>query len=199
MQDKPILGKLIDSPQQRDAIHIAVAPVIATEQMCCGQMISLVDPLDAEHVKLDLDTPIGIVDPFLRALVAPGQRFWMFLLPNTITSLRHDWTHPAFGQALAPEDLQKYKEVGEALMGVPEAKRWMQEFANRVGLDYDTVVQAGRDSVSTGMGYTQIDSQAARDEFYECQDQYWHAFEMITGIKTTDKIREDGWVFSCSC
>ena len=41
-------------------------------------------------------SPVGIVDPFLKEPVEPGERFYIFLFPNTVTGLRHVWTHPAF-------------------------------------------------------------------------------------------------------
>ncbi len=87
------LGQLIDDTQHRDAIHIAVAPVEAAEQLRPGQHIGVrVDGRASTRGT----APIGIVDPFLKADVLEGQRFWLFLYPYTITSLRHDWTHPAF-------------------------------------------------------------------------------------------------------
>jgi hypothetical protein len=39
---------------------------------------------------------IGIVDPFLDQPVRPGEEFWVFVYPNTITGMRHYWQHPAF-------------------------------------------------------------------------------------------------------
>jgi hypothetical protein len=42
------------------------------------------------------------VDPFLADPVQPGQMFWLFLYPQTITGLRHVWEHLAF-RARLPE------------------------------------------------------------------------------------------------
>jgi hypothetical protein len=89
-----------DGDRRRDAIHIAVAPVTAAERLTPGQHVGLVREGDLELVGL-CDRSIGVVDPFLATAVEPGQRFWLFLYPNTITGLRHVWTHPAFTAAAA--------------------------------------------------------------------------------------------------
>jgi hypothetical protein len=87
----PILGKLIEGDERRDAVHVAVAPVTAGERLSPGQHVGFV----GERVGV-AGRPIGVVDPFPTADVKEGERFWLFLYPGTITSLRHVWTHPAF-------------------------------------------------------------------------------------------------------
>ena len=65
-----------------------------------GQHVGLAEEGNLELVG-PCDRPIGVVDPFLAGAVEPGQRFWLFLYPGTITSLRHVWTHPVFAAAAA--------------------------------------------------------------------------------------------------
>jgi hypothetical protein len=95
--DAPKVGRLItDGERRRDAIHVAVAPVTAGEPLHPGDHVGLVGPAgDLETVGRTAD-PIGVIDPFLPGPVGKGERCWLFLYPNTVTSLRHVWTHPTF-------------------------------------------------------------------------------------------------------
>src|SRR5262249_45454600 len=91
-QKVPNLGEAPDEDARRDAVHIAVAPVVAAARLQPGQHVELRQDGRGQPG----DKPVGIVDPFLTDSVLPGERFWLFLYPGTITSLRHVWTHPAF-------------------------------------------------------------------------------------------------------
>jgi len=76
----PDFGKLITDPQaRRDAVHVAVIPATAPCVLQPGQRLQS-----------------GVVDPFLTESVQPGQRYWLFLFPGTVTGIRHVWSAPAF-------------------------------------------------------------------------------------------------------
>ena len=88
------LGTIIDETAGRDAIHLAVEPVVAGELLQPGQHIRLVSGKAFAGGET-----FGVVDPFLTRAVEPGERFWFVIYPRQITSLRHVWEHPMFAAA----------------------------------------------------------------------------------------------------
>lgn len=90
------LGTILDGSEKRDAIHIAVEPVKVSwssralnpgEHVYFNQFDGCRPAVTESH---------GIVDPYLTKPVQPGERFWLFIKPRTITELRHVWEHPDF-------------------------------------------------------------------------------------------------------
>jgi hypothetical protein len=187
MDKVPRLGELITGPQDRDAIHIAVAPVTAGETLRPGQRIGFTTDGDAFTVVGSTPT-VGIVDPFLHEkAVYKGDRFYMFLLPNTITSLRHDWTHPAFEKeaelAKMEPTLNKLRYSGD--------EQWITEYAQRIGSTYDEIMEAAESYQTTG-------DYLVRGGTFEGEyipDEFWDKYE---AVKRT-KVRARGSFLGCSC
>jgi hypothetical protein len=171
------VGELLTEEAHRDAIHIAIAPVIAGEQLNAGDHIGFrKDGKVAEVKSTDL---LGIVDPFLKVSVRPGDKFYMFLYPRTITSLRHEWTHPKF-----PDFKQLAIENEKA-----ESRQWIEEYASSIELDYNELMSAAFDFINSGDYLNKgelLDGKCTPEEF-------WSHYEKITGK------RGEGNFFSCSC
>lgn len=181
------LGKIITGSPPRDAIHIAVAPVVAAHVLKPGERIGFLPDGTVGLGNPDRST-IGVVDPFLDKAVEAGHRFWMLLYPNTITALRHEWTHPAFALEIA------------ATAARSSAEQWLRDFADRHDFTYSQVLQAGSEYVADGGYFVQRGAESARDEMYDptTRHRFWECFAAVTGTAISDEDRE-GTVFSCSC
>lgn len=173
------IGKIIFGPQERDAIHIAVAPVTCgAVPLTAGMRIGFLADGTVGRKAKDL---IGIVDPFLSESAYPGDQFFMFLMPNTITSLKHNWTHPAFAEK-------------DGLTPRLAAEAWLRDFATRNYTDYDYILQCARDGESICFGNEQDDLNQDSD----MKRKFWDNLELVTGKTMTDEQRGTEY-FSCAC
>lgn len=175
--NEPNIGKLVIGPAHRDAIHIAVAPVVAGCLMVSGAHVGI----DANGTCAPGAKPhIGIVDPFLTAPVSAGETFWLFLYPKTITSLRHNWTHPAFD-----DDDETKKAASE---------KWLREFAEEVGIGYERLVEGARNWVAFE-NYIMLDVDVPRVVGQKVKEMWAHLW-IAHRIKPADNERH---FISCNC
>ena len=182
------LGKLLGEGQgERDAVHIAVVPMVAAMAMPPATPVVLT--ADGRATEADEGvTAIGVVDPFLADGPNEGDRFWLFLTPGSITSLRHDWTHPAFpsSTALAIAAASAAADSVE----VAASKAWLRAAAEAEGLSYSRVL----DTAVSGDNVTLL----GQDCHLSADDEFWRHVETITGQKFDETHRENVY-FSCSC
>ena len=101
------LGMIHYKPEKRDAIHLAVEPVKAGQDLNPAQRIGIIDGFAyatdstyfGEDDRLKVVPYHGIVDPFLQTAVQPGQSFWFVMKPREVRSLRHVWHHEDFPES----------------------------------------------------------------------------------------------------
>lgn len=96
------LGMIHFKEEKRDAIHLAVLPVTAAEELRPGQPIHINSEKWAYPETMN--KALCIVDPFLTHPVKHGEKFWAVVKPRRITSLRHVWTHPELPEE--PENVE---------------------------------------------------------------------------------------------
>ena len=183
-----VLGNIIENDAERDAIHVAVAPVVAACKLAPGQDVGLTDPVVNPNWVGISEEPIGIVDPFLKSLVFEGQKFWLMLYPNTITPLRHVWTHPVID--------------GHYLSSKEQSEKWLRDFSERAGEDYDFIMEKAEEFIDTGEVWVQQGSERVRGTFYELSDrgrEFWQHFQNVTGIEVSLEFEYYETPFNCSC
>lgn len=185
-----LIGKLVDGSPERDAVHVAVVAVEAHEELAPGTHVGFDQ---SSEISSRASVKIGVVDPFLQQVACPGDKFWLFLYPNTITSLNHHWTHPAFPG-------HSRSRVGS----VTASELWLRDYCSRTDCPpYETLLailmdEPAQDQDGYGIG-GRIDENYFRiggvDASGEIPPQFWDHAEAVTGRQ----FRTRPQYFSCSC
>ena len=187
------LGFIIDETAGRDAIHLAVEPIVAGERLKPGEDIGirngqafLYHKFEKGPVKL-----LGIVDPFLKEEVEIGERFWLVVYPRTITSLRHVWSHPGFEETTS-STLKKESPVLEDPQKTSE--EWLKTFLrdNDGPYSYEGMIQLIKDGGVDDEEYFYVGDL---DGHCIIPDEFWNHIEVVTGKKMSIRPKQ----FSCSC
>lgn len=119
--DQPELGKLIDKPVGRDAVHAPVFPAVCNGSLNPGDKLRIIrGKRVGDNYAVGWLPPTNkeydaVVDPFLTDAIPPGASFYAVLRPGSVTGLRHVYTHPALGPGpvptrFAPEQAQAARE-----------------------------------------------------------------------------------------
>lgn len=174
------IGKFLEGNHGRDAIHMAVFSARARVDLKRGQRISV----DGENAYPDENGP-GIVDPFIPDHVKPGERFWMFLKPRVVTSLRHVWEHPAFDNEVAK--IESKPEISFS-------EEWLRTWSSEA--DHPFSFEAMMDKLANDVEDKCI--HTGSDECYgEFSDELYEHLEIYLGKTIKKKDRAE--YFSCAC
>ena len=190
-------GILPDDAGGRDAVHVAVFSAISDERTYPGQAVTIVahGETDTKVTHYISDTnSVGIADPFIiNSCIEPGQRFWVYLKPRTITALSHKWSHPAFENVTT-----SYVPPATKL----SSEDWLKNFCSTHDCPgYDTVmelIEKGEIPYTDYYGAT-IDDEymhfSGSEAYGEIPAEFWVHVKNVIGREPKYKPE----YFSCSC
>jgi hypothetical protein len=196
------LGTIIDASQKRDAIHLAVEPVIAGEPLVAGEHITI---RNGEAFRATKGEGRGIVDPFLTTTVTTGARFWFVMYPRMVHSLRHVWSHPAFpdeaGTSATVEDPRIAKAKARiAKMAASLADSGSVEeghgYGEEVPMTYGRLMAAADRWIKNNDYTSEHGGDSWRGGGFNYAE-FWPLYSLVTGRSPP----EDEWesFFSCTC
>ncbi len=189
------LGTIIDESGARDAIHLAVEPVIDDCKLYPGQDVGINER--GSYSYINIKKTVGIVDPFLKEPVHAGERFWLIVYPRQITSLRHVWAHPDFDKE--PEETKVLELKNDVESDFHAAQKWIQDFAAGIPLDYNTLMEGADDWVGSQKkgSWGEYLSFGSLLDGESVPDEFWDHYEKVRNVKVEECHR--GSFFSCSC
>ena len=174
------LGQLIEGNEGRDAVHVAIVACKAAQRLFPGMDVGVRDGVASSK----FEPYVGIVDPYLNQPILPDSGCWVCLYPNTVTSLKHEWTHPAFEEPMVTGS-------------VDESKAWLETFAERCDVTYNELMKYARDWLEYGTYHTQHGHTTAQSAMDGSEVEFWHHYQVVTGKRVPTEDQSS--FFSCSC
>jgi hypothetical protein len=166
----------------RDAIHVAVISVTAWGSLNRGDRVKWHRKGVSVRVCHSDEDAIGIVNPFLNR--AEGT-VWIMLYPNTVTGMKHHWSHPDFDQIEIDLEL---------------AERTIERMAETLGMSsYDDCSARDR-LIQDANEYCRHQSGVWGSDYYMADPQdwenFWKAYSVVTG---NPRPTENRVPFRCAC
>lgn len=185
--NEQLLGKLFNEKRYRDAVHVAILPVEAGEDIYPGQTVMV----DAEQRAFPRNrgSAVGIVDPFLEGRIFKGQKCYVCLWPGSITSLRHQWVHPVLDQDLTQEEVAALEKIPSRA----EAVEYITTLGKQINKTYNEMLDVG-DTWCLDQNWTYDN-----DEHYKIVDDwdhFWACYKVISGGR---EPLDKACPFTCSC
>lgn len=188
METIQTLGKILEGPQERDCIHIALFPcIVAEDDIGPGDEVALVYKTKNHIKKLShhYGKPIGIVDPFIKDVwnLKKGQQVWVLLNPGSTTGMRHEFQCDA---------------IDNPPVAQSPSEDWLRAFADKWNFNYDEMIEEARHSEGGYATAQGIDLHSRTELDAGDEELFWEHISMLTGQTFTQEHKENfGW--SCTC
>lgn len=185
--DNVRLGTKPFGHEGRDAIHIAVMPVIAACELSPGEHVGVLQKVPLV-VGPRAEPHVGIIDPFLREHVKSGETAWLLLYPQTITGLRHHWSHPVIPDGQNTMPAMVTNDEWELVMHI----------AQTCGKTPEALIQDAEAAVRSDE-WLLDNSERYKNVSPDKWNRFWAIFVKITGERPSDDIAHYGGPYTCSC
>lgn len=182
-----ILGQKPTAPGVRDAIHVAVASVVCGDRsLTPGQRVGINDKGEATS---RIGERIGIVDPYLDYPVKKGELFYLCLFPQTVTGMKHHWSHPSFPEAPDPKAFHQMEERFN--------RKKFEPLAERHGMTYEGLMSVAEEYLITGDEHClNFDTPDVSSSEWE---EFWKHFHAVAGKEFNPKEPWRLSPFRCAC
>lgn len=184
---------------RKDAIHVAIIPLIAGENLSPGTYVSLnretKQGVKSRAPDKNFSGPLGVVNPFYQGQIKKGEVFYLLLTPGTVMSIRHDWTHPEFKEMDEEnqENVEGKNNLSRLSLKQQIAREFLEAYAISIGSDLDELLYRTRDYLL----HDEYWNEGARFDGEYLPDGFWSYYEDYTNTKVEDGKRYS--FFSCSC